>query len=134
MFRQLIGVTRVGPKLALAVLGKLSVSDITAAILMENASAFDKVPGMGKKTAARVLLELKEKVSKEGIFFETEPAAGEKQGINDIRSEAVAALVALGYDGVTAGRAVSSVSLDECTKVEELITKALREIGKRNGV
>ena len=128
MFRKLIGVTRVGPKLALSVLGKLSVLDIATAILTENAAAFDRVPGMGRKTAARVLLELKEKVSGDEML-----SAGVTPGTGlDMRGEAIAALLSLGYDGVTAGRAVNSV--EECAKVEEMITKALREIGKRNSL
>ena len=128
MFRRLIGVTRVGPKLALSVLGKLSVPDIAAAILTENAAAFDRVPGMGRKTAARVLLELKEKVSGDEML-----SAGVAAGAgSDMRGEAIAALLSLGYDGVTAGRAVNSV--EECAKVEEMITKALREIGKRSSL
>ena len=76
MFRRLIGVTRVGPKLALSVLSVLSVSDIAGAILTENAAAFDKVPGMGRKTAARVLLELKEKIGEGAIGFRGASAGG----------------------------------------------------------
>ena len=56
MFRRLIGVSRVGPKLALGMLSHLEVSDIAAAILTENAAALSRVPGLGKKTAARLLL------------------------------------------------------------------------------
>lgn len=98
MFRRLIGVTRVGPKLALAVLSHLSVSDIAAAILTENDAALSRVPGMGK-TAARLLLELKEKVS-----ADMGAAGGLGGGVSlDMRAEATAALVALGYDGVVAG-------------------------------
>ena len=62
MFRKLIGVSRIGPKLALAALSVLSPNDIAMAVLTDNAAAFDGVPGMGRKTAARVILELKEKV------------------------------------------------------------------------
>lgn len=128
MFRRLIGVTRVGPKLALSVLSALSVQDITLAILTENAAAFDKVSGMGRKTAARVLLELKEKVS-------ADDAAAVPSGISssagsmDMRSEAIAALVSLGYDGVSAGRAVAAV--EDCDRVEDMITGALREIARK---
>ena len=128
MFRRLISVTRVGPKLALSVLSHLSVGDIAAAILTENAAAFDRVPGMGRKSAARVLLELKEKVGENelpGIM-----AAQPENGIAaDIRTEAVAALVSLGYDGVSAGRAVAAVTA--CERVEDMITLALKEISKR---
>ena len=119
--------TRVGPKLALSVLSALRVSDIAGAILTENAAAFDKVPGMGRKTAARVLLELKEKIGQDEIASAGIPQAA-TEGL-DMRGEAIAALVSLGYDGVTAGRAVAAVG--ECTKVEEMITQALRTLAKR---
>ena len=62
MFRRLLTVTRVGPKLALAVLSLLTPSDVAGAIVTNNAAAFDRVSGMGRKTAQRVLLELKERV------------------------------------------------------------------------
>ena len=123
MFRRLIGVTRVGPKLALAVLSHLTVSDIAGAILTENAAALSRVPGLGRKTAARLLLELKEQVT------EDMGPAGALQGEDaalDMRAEATAALVALGYDGVVAGRAVSAAP--DCQRVEDMITAALRSL------
>ena len=100
------------------------------AIVTQNAAAFDRIPGLGKKTAARLLLELKEKVSEEEMASSSAaiPLAG---GSMDMRAEAIAALVALGYDGVSAGRAVSAVG--ECGRVEDMITMALREMGKRSG-
>lgn len=130
MFRRLIGVTRVGPKLALSVLSVLSVQDITLAILTENAAAFDKVSGMGRKTAARVLLELKEKVTADDAAAGATTGSANGSGSMDIRSEAVAALVSLGYDGVSAGRAVAAV--EDCDRVEDMITGALREIARKN--
>ena len=84
---------------------------------------------LGKKTAARLLLELKEKVTEDTMGTASAPQMAE--GGVDMRAEAIAALVALGYDGVSAGRAVSAVG--ECARVEDMITKALREIGKRSG-
>ncbi|MEA4969158.1 MAG: Holliday junction branch migration protein RuvA [Candidatus Pelethousia sp.] len=125
MFRRLIGVTRVGPKLALAVLSHLSVSDIAAAILTENDAALSRVPGMGKKTAARLLLELKEKVS-----ADMGAAGALGGGVSlDMRAEATAALVALGYDGVVAGRAVAAAPA--CERVEDMITAALRSLAAK---
>ena len=129
MFRRLIAVNRVGPKLALGILSKLNPADIAMAIVTQNAAAFDRIPGLGKKTAARLLLELKEKVTEDTMGSVSAPQMAE--GSVDMRTEAIAALVALGYDGVSAGRAVSSVG--ECARVEDMITKALREIGKRSG-
>lgn len=126
MFRRLIAVTRIGPKLALSVLSVLSVSDIAAAIVTENAAAFDRVPGMGRKTAARVLLELKEKVTPEDMAGSPMAQAAASGASMDMRAEAIAALVSLGYDGVSAGRAVSAVP--ECARIEEMITQALREL------
>ena len=131
MFRKLLSVNRVGPKLALSVLSALLPSDIAGAVYTQNAAAFDKVPGMGRKTAARVLLELKEKIGGDDLALP--PAGGKAEmGAMDMRTEAVAALVALGYDGVQAGRAVGAVQA-ECARVEDMITLALREMVKRSG-
>ena len=127
MFRRLISVTRVGPKLALSVLGVLSVSDVAAAILTQNAAAFDRIPGMGAKTAARVLLELKEKIGADEMVSAGLPASAGTA--LDMRTEAIAALVALGYDGASAGRAVAAAP--ECARVEEMITAALHELARK---
>ncbi|MDO5112470.1 MAG: Holliday junction branch migration protein RuvA [Clostridia bacterium] len=131
MFRKLLSVNRVGPKLALSVLSTLLPTDIAGAVYTQNAAAFDKIPGMGRKTAARVLLELKEKIDSDDMI--ASPVAGKADaGKMDMRTEAVAALVALGYDGVQAGRAVGAVQ-EECARVEDMITLALREMVKRSG-
>ena len=123
MFRRLLSVTRVGPKLALSVLSVLSPSDVAGAIVTNNAAAFDRVPGMGRKTAQRVLLELKERVG-------TSEMLGGEANLDapDIRAEAIAALVSLGYDGLAAGKAVSSI--EQAESVETLITQALRKLAK----
>ncbi len=123
MFRRLLSVTRVGPKLALAVLSVLTPTDVANAVVTENAAAFDRVPGMGKKTAQRVLLELKERVGAEPLS-----AGGGESGGEDMRAEAVAALVSLGYDGLSAGKAVAAVQGAE--SVEALLTAALRSLAK----
>ncbi len=123
MFRRLLSVTRVGPKLALSVLSILTPSDVAGAVVTNNAAAFDRVSGMGRKTAQRVLLELKERVEA------TEMLAGNANGDQpDIRAEAVAALVSLGYDGLAAGKAVAAVK--QADSVESVITAALRALAK----
>ncbi len=123
MFRRLLSVTRVGPKLALAVLSLLTPSDVAGAIVTNNAAAFDRVPGMGRKTAQRVLLELKERVDASEML-------GGEQNLDqpDLRAEAVAALVSLGYDGLAAGKAVAAV--EQAESVEALITAALRKLAR----
>jgi len=123
MFRRLLSVTRVGPKLALAVLSHLTPSDVATAIVTNNAAAFDRVPGMGRKTAQRVLLELKERVETSEML-----AGSANLDAPDIRSEAVAALVSLGYDGLAAGKAVAAV--EQAQSVESLITASLRKLAK----
>ena len=127
MFRRLIGITRVGPKLAISVLSVMEPSDVISAVVTDNPAAFDAVQGMGRKMAQRVILELKEQVKEAPIPVKT----GQAIPVNvpeNIRSEAVQALVALGYDGLTASRAVSAV--EEAKNVEELITKALRKLAR----
>ena len=123
MFRRLLSVTRIGPKLALSVLSVLTPADVAAAILTDNAAAFDRVIGMGKKTAQRVLLELKEHVNAEQVY-----GSGEDGIQKDMRAEAVAALVSLGYDGLSASRAVTAIQ--ECDSVESLITAALKTLAR----
>jgi len=123
MFRRLIGVSRIGPKLALSMLSVLSPTDIAAAIITDNAAAFDPVPGMGRKTAQRVLLELKEKIGTEELVSLPADAPAPMQ------ADATAALVSLGYDGASASRAVTAVT--GAKNVEELITLALRELAKQ---
>ena len=127
MFRRLIGITRVGPKLAISVLSVMEPSDVISAVVTDSPAAFDAVQGMGRKMAQRVILELKEQVKDAPIPVKT----GQAIPVNvpeNIRSEAVQALVALGYDGLTASRAVSAV--EEAKNVEELITKALRKLAR----
>ena len=123
MFRRLLTVTRVGPKLALSVLSVLTPSDVAGAIVTNNAAAFDRVSGMGRKTAQRVLLELKERVETSEML-----GGGANADAPDIRSEAVAALVSLGYDGLAAGKAVAAI--EKAESVEALITAALRRMAK----
>ncbi|MBO4384156.1 MAG: Holliday junction branch migration protein RuvA [Clostridia bacterium] len=124
MFRKLIGVSRIGPKVALSVLSVLTPEDVSLAVLTDNAAAFDRVPGMGRKTAARVILELKEKVES------VSPAdGGSAESGSSVKSEAIAALVSLGYDGAEAGRVVSE--LPDLPTVEETIKSALRKFSKR---
>lgn len=127
MFRQLITVTRVGPKLALSVLSQMTPQDVVSAVATETAAAFDSVPGMGRKTAQRVILELKEKLKE---YFPVKTFADIKEtniGVSqNVQMDAVAALISLGYDGLTASKAVSQVA--DANSVEMLITKALRKL------
>ena len=128
MFRRLIGISRVGPKLAVSVLSVMDPSDVISAVITDNPMAFDPVQGMGRKMAQRVILELKEQVKDTPIPVGKPGQTVQVHVADNIRAEAVQALVALGYDGLTASRAVSAV--DDAKNVEELITKALRKLAR----
>lgn len=128
MFRKLLNVSRIGPKVALSVLSTMTPSDVRAAIVTDNPAAFDRVAGMGRKTAQRVILELGESIRQENIGTAPAKVADTKPTIASMQSEAVAALTSLGYDGLTASRAVAKIK--EAGSVEELITKALRSMAK----
>ena len=127
-FRRLLGVTRVGPKLALSVLSVMTPSDVRAAIVTDNPAAFDRVVGMGRKTAQRVILELAESIRSETTGMAPVKKDDAKPSLPSMQTEAVAALTSLGYDGLTASRAVAKIK--EAGSVEELITKALRSMAK----
>lgn len=128
MFRKLISVSRIGPKVALSILSVMSAEDVALAVLTDNAAAFDHVAGMGRKTAARVILELKGKVEALGV-------SGMSDSIDNVsispqmRTEVIAALVSLGYDGQEAGRVVSSIP--ECERTEDMLKAALKEFSKK---
>ena len=128
MFRKLLNVSRVGPKLAISVLSTMTPSDVRAAIVTDNPAAFDRVVGMGRKTAQRVILELQEAIRQETPGAIPVKAADAKPSLPSLQSEAVAALTSLGYDGLTASRAVAKIK--EADTVEELITKALKSMAK----
>jgi Holliday junction DNA helicase RuvA len=128
MFEKLLGISGIGPKVALAVLSGMRVNDIAAAVISGDDRAFTDVPGIGKKMAQRLVLELKEKVdfadaADAGITGGAIPAAG-----GDAASDACAALVGLGYNRQEALAAVAAVKHLGDT-AEELVALALKRIG-----
>jgi Holliday junction DNA helicase RuvA len=84
---------------------------------------------MGRKTAQRVILELGESIRQESVGTAPVKQSDTKPSLPSLQSEAVAALTSLGYDGLTASRAVAKIK--EADNVEELITKALKSMAKR---
>jgi len=130
LFRLLLNhVTGVGPKLALAVLSGMSVDNFKSAVVASDAAAISKISGVGKKTAERVVLELKDKVGVaaawEAAGQANKPTEGESR-IND----AVLALISLGYRQVEAHKAVKSAlgRLGDPADSETLVREALREL------
>lgn len=131
MFRRLISITRVGPKVALAALSALRAEELAAAIVTGDERTLGRVPGIGKKAAQRIILELKEKIATEEAFSGASAALSfgdDTPAGADMRQEAISALIALGYDASTAARAIASAP--PADKVESLITSALRSLSK----
>ena len=123
MFELLISVNGIGPKLALSLLSGISVEDLKNAIITGNVARIVAVPGIGKKTAERVVLELRSKV---GEIKEGE--AGAEPGI---KKEAIAALNTLGYNPKTSEKIIHEiVSEDKNISLEDLIKKTLNELNR----
>jgi len=118
LFEALLSVSGVGPKVALAIVSGSSPADLRRAIAFEDTARFEAIPGIGKKTAQRVVLELKEKV---GIDLVVPVEAGETDGHLVARD----ALVELGYTVVDAEKALSAV--DPSLPAEERVREALRK-------
>ena len=127
MFMQLTSVSGIGPKTALGVLGAKPQRDLNLAIQLGDVKALSRAPGIGKKTAQRIALELKDKISQADVSA----AAASSQGAampslsSDAVTEAIEALIALGYSSTEARNAISQIK-DQTDKPEELIRLALR--------
>ncbi len=124
MFRSLIKVNGVGPKVALAVLSTLSTQELMQCMAEEDVAQLCRVPGIGKKTAQRLVVEMKDRLEKEFADMALEPSIGDTKSNNT--RDAIDALVALGYKNVEASRVVKS--FDSALSSEELIRKALRTL------
>jgi len=125
LFRSLIKVNGVGPKVALAVLSTLSAQELLSCMANEDLKQLTKVPGIGMKTAQRLVVEMKDRLEKE---FGDVALQVRAQGVGDAndRDDAVAALVSLGYKNNDASRVVKSLPDDLSS--EELIRQALRAL------
>jgi len=124
MFRSLIRVNGVGPKVALAVLSTLSAQELMQCMANEDVAQLCKVPGIGKKTAQRLVVEMKDRLEKE--FGDIAIEARATGGASNDRQDAIAALVALGYKNADAARVIKSQENDLSS--EELIRRALRSL------
>ncbi|MEO9656381.1 Holliday junction branch migration protein RuvA [Marinomonas sp.] len=125
LFRVLIKVNGIGPKMALAVLSSMSSEELVANVQDSDVTALTKIPGVGKKTAERLIIELRDKLgqaAKKDLF--TAPAVL-RQVQADPRQEAEAALISLGYKPQEAAKAVASVPVDGASS-EEVIRAALK--------
>jgi Holliday junction DNA helicase RuvA len=127
LFERLIGVNGVGPKLALAVLSGMEPPELVAAIRAQDVARLTRIPGIGKKTAERISLELRDKLpASTALAGAASPAAGD-----GLRDDVISALLNLGYQPAAAEKAVGSVIKDGADAFEPALKKALKALVKR---
>jgi Holliday junction DNA helicase RuvA len=130
LFRLLVNnVSGIGPKLALAVLSGMSVSNFKTAVVNNDVTSLSKISGLGKKTAERIVLELKDKLGVSAVW-EAASAAHAPTPEESQANEAVLALIALGYKQVDAHKTVRDLQerQPEITTAEELVKQALKRM------
>lgn len=132
IFKMLIKVSGVGPKGALAVLSALSPDDFRFAVFSGDVKAISAAPGVGKRTAEKIILELKDKLNiEDSLERAAEPGISpdmETGAAGSVQSEAVQALVALGYGSTEALRAVKQADAEEGADVETVLKQALKNL------
>jgi Holliday junction DNA helicase RuvA subunit len=127
MFRLLIGVTRIGPQIALSILSQVTLEDLAAAVLAEDYMTLTRIPGVGEKHAKRLILELRDKMKKAAERFL--PGGGPAS----LRLDAVSALVALGFSPRESGEAVDAVLQAQSppAAVQDVVKAALQRLKER---
>ncbi|MBJ7554061.1 Holliday junction branch migration protein RuvA [Marinomonas spartinae] len=125
LFRVLIKVNGIGPKMALAVLSSMSSEELIANVQESDVTALTRIPGVGKKTAERLIIELRDKLGQAAKADLFSAPAVLKQVQADPRQEAEAALIALGYKPQEAAKAIANIPVDGASS-EDVIKAALK--------
>jgi len=134
VFKLLIGINGIGPKVALGIQSALSSDELKFAVLSDDVKTISKAPGIGPKTAQRVVMELKDKMKLEDAFENLQGssdagmAAAGTAGAGDAKNEAVQALVALGYSGAEALKALKQAEINESMDAEMILKAALKKL------
>ena len=128
IFKLVIGVSGIGPKGGLSILSKLTPDDLRFAVLSGDAKAISAAPGIGKKTAEKLIIELKDKLSMDDVIQNVESVEeiSGQSGVSQIQTDAIQALTALGYGNTESLRAVKQVEITENTDVETVLKQALK--------
>ena len=126
LFRHLIKVNGVGPKMALAILSGMSASEFALCVHNNDVATLVKLPGVGKKTAERLVIEMRDRVGD----IDASTSGGSTQAVQqpDIAEEAESALIALGYKPQDAAKMVSRAASDDIGSAEQLIRAALKSM------
>ena len=132
MFRQLIGVNGIGPKSALGILSVLKPDVLRMAVASNDAKTISRAPGVGPKTAQRIILDLKDKIKPEDVLAggleESLAVPEEISGVGQAGKEAVEALTALGYSAAEASGAVRKVKITGEMTAEDVLKGALKHL------
>lgn len=131
MFKLLITVNGIGPKGALGILSGITTDNIRFAVLAEDAKAIAKAPGIGPKTASKIILELKDKFKLESAFEQKLMNQSDKlisQSIYGKREEAVSALTTLGYSSTDAYRIITQIDITEDMTTEDVLKLCLKKM------
>ena len=129
IFKMLITVNGIGPKGALGILSVLSTDDLRFAVLSGDDKTISKAPGIGKKTAQKLILELKDKMKLEDVFeHDTISGSDNLSQASSVKNDVVMALVALGYSNAEALKAVNGCDISEGMDSDGLLKLALKRI------
>lgn len=133
MFKQLLGVSGIGPKGALGLLSAMRPDDLRLAILSGDTKAISRAPGIGSKTAQRVILDLKDRISADemmpkGLSGMDEEHGSKGSGLEDAAREAADALVALGYSPMEAAKAVRRVEISPEMSADQVLKASLKHL------
>jgi len=123
LFRTLLRVSGVGAKMALNILSAMTVTDFARCVQLEDTAMLIRIPGVGKKTAERLIIEMRDKIEKGSALA---VAPGTERGSGDSRSEAIDALVSLGYKPAEVKRLLAQIDVQE-KSAEDIIRLALRQ-------
>jgi len=135
LFRALLKVNGVGARVALAILSGMSVAEFSLCVTSDDVITLTRLPGIGKKTAERLIVEMRDKLPDD--LTQATPVTGTGKSttgsgrILSARSQASDALIALGYKAVEAGKLIDGTDLDDSVTVEEIIRAALKRVNAR---
>jgi len=132
MFAQLIGITGIGPKLAINILSHIPVAELQAAVLTGDVKHLSTLPGIGKKTAERLILELKDKLGALGAAAGSQlpAAASAGRAAADPLTDVLSALVNLGYKEAQGRKALETMEIAPGTAMEEILKSALKVLAR----
>ena len=125
VFKLLLNVNGIGPKGALGILSAISTDDLRFAVLSDDVNLIKSCPGVGAKTAQKLIIELKDKLKIEDVVYDLHD---EKDIVKSVRDEAVSALISLGYSNSESVSAVSTLVITENMTSEDILKQALKKL------